>query len=101
MYRIIDVETGEVIKQADEIRFVKLKNASRAWVRTDFFHAECVVIDGVRFSLSDRDKVDDAPVVEIQRVDAAQIIKKQEDDLKLLSQALTMMAEEIVNNLEL
>lgn len=103
MYRVTTVE-GELITQTDDPRFVKL-NHSGAWIRTDAINAECIAVNGVRYSLAGREPVEDAPItVFVMKVDAGAIqletdnkVTAQYDSIDTLAWAINKMAEEIVD----
>ena len=105
MYKIINAETGELILQTDDPRFVKLNSESGAWIRCTPAFAQCIAVNGVRYSLIGREPVDDAPIVAfVQKVDAGALqlnadskIDSQNADIDTLAWALNKMAEEIVN----
>ena len=112
MYRISD-ENGNVIAQVDTPRYVRWKKSpideeSGAWIQCPANLAECVAIDGVRYSLAGRDIVADAPVVVyINEVDAAMELyfaaknaTVNAADIDLLGYALEKMAVEIVERLD-
>ena len=103
MYKISTVE-GDLIAQTDEPRFVKFNEDSGAWIRCDAINAQCIAVDGVRYSLAGREPVKDAPIVAfLQKVDAGAIqldadkkIDFQAESIDTLAWALNKMAEEIV-----
>ena len=93
MYRISD-ENGNVIAQVDTPRYVRLKKESGAWIQCPANLAECVAIDGVRYSLAGRDIVADAPVVVyINEVDAAMELYFAAKGVKDLDENLTQTQE--------
>ena len=104
MYKITTVE-GELIAQTDDPRFVKFNSESGAWIRCDAINAQCIAVDGVRYSLLGREPVEDAPIVAfVQKVDAGVLqldadnkISVQNESIDTLALALNKMAEEIVN----
>lgn len=100
MYRITD-ENGNVISQSDDIRYVKFKESSGAWIRCKAYDAQCVAINGVRYSLAGREPVEDAPtVVYVREVDSAKEIQAQSQNIGDLGWAIQQMAVEIVEMLE-
>lgn len=102
MYRISD-ENGNVIAQVEKPRYVRLKAESGAWIQCDVNSAECIAIDGVRYSLAGRDIVEDAPiVVYLQYIDAAAELYRaaktadvNSNDIELLCYAVEKMAVEV------
>ena len=104
MYKISTVE-GELLSQTDDPRFVKLNSESGAWIRCTPEIAQCIAVNGVRYSLAGREPVEDAPIVAfVQKVDAGTLqldadkkIDFQADSIDTLAWALNKMAEEIVN----
>ena len=104
MYKITTVE-GHLITQTDDPRFVKLNTESGAWIRTDAINAECIAVNGVRYSLAGREPVEDAPIVAfIQKIDAGAVqletdnkVTAQNDSIDTLAWAINKMAEEIVD----
>ena len=104
MYKISTVE-GDLIAQTDEPRFVKFNSESGAWIRCTPEFAQCIAVNGVRYSLAGREPVEDAPIVAfVQKVDAGTLqldadkkIDFQADSIDTLAWALNKMAEEIVN----
>lgn len=107
MYRITD-ENGNVIAQVDSPRYVRLKAETGAWIQCPAHLAECIAINGVRYSLVGRDLIDDAPVaVYVYEIDAAQELyntakttNTNTADIDLLGYAIEKMAVEIVEKLE-
>ena len=98
MYRI--VFNDEVLLQTDSPRWVKLNPSSGAWIQCNFQSAECVAINGRRFSISGRPLVEDAPdVVSVKYVDAAKNALDTEKSVDLLFFALTNIINDINNNL--
>lgn len=104
MYKISTVE-GDLISQTDDPRFVKLNPNSGAWIRCTPELAQCIAVNGVRYSLAGREPVEDAPIVAfVQKVDAGALqlntdnkVDSQNADIDTLAWALNKMAEEIVN----
>lgn len=108
MYQIITT-SGETIGFVEDIRYVKWRDDFNCWVRTrDVEEAQCVAVDGIRYSLLGKDLVEDAPtVVYIREIDAAsahfQTAKKVDvtaRDLSDIAWGMQKMAEEIVAALE-
>lgn len=112
MYRITD-ENGNVIAQVDSPRYVRWKKSPidenhGAWIQCPAHLAECIAINGIRYSLVGRDLVDDAPIaVYVYEIDAAQELyntakttNTNTADIDLLGYAIEKMAVEIVEKLE-
>lgn len=100
MYKICD-EEGNVLQQTDNPRFVKFSAERHCWIRCREAEAECIAINCIRHSIAGRNPVEDAPnVVSFYEVETAEELKKQTDDITLLSQAMSLMAAEIVERLE-
>ena len=98
MYRI--VFNDEVLLQTDSPRWVKLNPSSGAWIQCNFADAQCIAIDGRRYSIEGRPLVDDAPdVVSVKYVDAAKNALDTEKGVDLLFFALTNIINDINNNL--
>lgn len=94
MYRILIGD--EILLQTDSPRFVKKNPNSGAYIQCDFAQAECVAINGRRFSISGRDLVADAPdVVTVKQIDAASNALATEKDINLAFYAIQKMAQEI------
>lgn len=75
MFEIYDTKTGEVIALADEPRYVYRSPKNGVWIRCDEQLAECIAIDGVRYSIRGRQGVEDAPTtVAVRKADAAKRI---------------------------
>lgn len=70
MFEIVNSD-GEVIALADEPRYVCRSPKNGVWIRCDEPDAECVAVNGTRYSIRGRAKVDDAPPVSIRKADAA------------------------------
>lgn len=104
MYRITTVE-GDLITQTDDPRFVRINPDSGAWIRTDAINAECIAVNGTRYSLAGREPVEDAPIVAfVQKIDAGAVqlatdnkVTAQNDSIDTLAWAINKMAEEIVD----
>lgn len=96
MYRII--LNDEILLQTDSPRFVKLNPSSGAWIQCDFSQAECIAIDGKRFSIVGRPFVNDAPdVVTVKQIDNALNALANEKDINLLFFALGNIINDINN----
>ena len=75
MFQILNLSTGETL-YFDEPRYVKLDERG-FWSRCDESDAQCISFCGNRFSIANREVVDDAPqIVAIKKVDAAQKISQ-------------------------
>lgn len=106
MYRIID-ENGNIISQTSDIRYVKLKTLTslddteyKVWVRCNAADAQCVAINGIRYSLAGRDIVEDAPtVVFIYEVDAAEELLNTYNDLTDAQLAIADLFEQSDNDI--
>ena len=59
MFKLRNMDTGEVFF-VDAPRYVKLDERG-VWVRCDEGDAQCIAVGGVRFSIFDKEPVDDAP----------------------------------------
>lgn len=71
MFQLLNLNTGAVY-EVDEPRFVK-RNENGVWVRCDSAEAECIAVNGKRFSISGKKLIDDAPqVVSISKINASQ-----------------------------
>ena len=94
MYRIILGD--KILMQSDSPRFVRKNPLSGAYIRCDFEKAECIAVDGKRYSIAGRPIVEDAPeVVTIKQIDAASNALATEQDINLLFYTIGKMAEEI------
>ena len=72
MFEIVNNETREVLSLTDEPRYVYRSPRNGVWIRCDEDKAECVAVDGTRYSLKDKTPVSDAPqTVAIRKADAA------------------------------
>lgn len=75
MFEIYDAKSGEVIALAEEPRYVYRSPKNGVWIRCDEPDAECIAVNGARYSINGRQIVDDAPdSVAVRKVDAAQKI---------------------------
>ena len=98
MYRI--TLNDEILLQTDSPRWVKLNPASKAWIQCNFQSAECIAVDGKRYSIDGRPLAADAPdVVSVKYVDAAQNALDNERAVDLLFFALTNIINDINNRL--
>lgn len=88
MFEIIN-ETGEVIAELDEPRYVYRSPKNGVWIRCNEPEAECVAINGTRYSIRGKPPIDDAPTVSIKKADAAARIR-----------ALTQKNTESLQNIE-
>lgn len=76
MYEIYDTASGKVIALADEPRYVYRSPKNGVWIRCDEPDAECVAVNGTRYSIRGRAQVDDAPAtVAVRKADAAAHIR--------------------------
>lgn len=107
MYQIV-MTTGAIIAEVEDIRYVKWRDDLKCWVRTrNVDDAQCVAVDGIRYSLLGKEPVEDAPViVYVREVDVAtahfQTQKKMdvtERDLQDIAWGMQKMAAEIVDML--
>jgi len=106
MYRITD-ENGNIIAQLSDIRYVKLKTNTLEdgreysfWVRCQSHDAQCVAINGIRYSLAGRDIVEDAPTaVFIYEVDAAEELLNTYNDLTDAQLAIADLFEQSDNDI--
>ena len=104
MYRFKDSD-GNIITQVSEPRFVKMKKSTGAWIQCNEYNAQCIAIDGVRYSIAGKEIVEDAPqVVTIEQFDDAleslqhsKTLDTNSRDIELLAYAVNKMAEEVVN----
>ncbi len=99
MYRIIF--NDEILMQSDSPRFVRKNPLSGAFIQCDFSKAECIAIDGKRYSIEGREPVEDAPdVVTVKIIDAASNALATEKDVSLLFYAIGKIAQEVNDRLE-
>ncbi len=107
MYQIV-MTTGAIIAEVEDVRYVKWRDDFKCWVRTrNMDDAQCVAVDGTRYSLLGKEPVEDAPViVYVREVDAATAhfqTQKQlnitERDLQDIAWGMQKMAAEIVDML--
>lgn len=82
MYQLLNLETGEYTN-IENPRYVK-QDERGIWIRCNEDEAECIAVDGNRFSIAGKKTVEDAPqIVNISRVDAgAQLNKILSDSLQ-------------------
>ncbi|MBQ7703918.1 MAG: hypothetical protein IJT73_00595 [Selenomonadaceae bacterium] len=84
MFKLLNLNTGAVT-EVDEPRFVK-KKSNGVWIRCDESDAECIAIDGERFSISGKTVIDDAPqIVSISKINQSQ--KLAQVDLAAIANA--------------
>lgn len=105
MYRII--LNDKTILQSDAPNFAKLKEMyttidgkivllGKCWIQCDYQSAECLVINGVRYSIEGRPKVDDAPqVVTVKEIDSAENMLATEKDVGLIFFALNNIIDDL------
>lgn len=94
MYRIF--LNDEILLQTDLPRWVKLNPSSGAWIQCNSHEAECIAVDGKRYSIDGRPLVDDAPdVVTVKYIDAAQNALVNENYIDLLFFALGNLIDDI------
>lgn len=94
MYRII--LDGEIILQSQSPRWVKINPSSGAWIQCDYQDAECLAINGKRYSIEGRPKVDDAPlVVTVKYIDSAENMLATEKDVGLIFFALNNIIDDL------
>ena len=99
MYRIILGD--EILMQTDSPRFVRKNPSSGAYIQCSFTLAECIAIDGKRYSIEGKELVEDAPdVVTVKQIDAASNALATEQDINLLFFALTNVINDINQKLE-
>ena len=99
MYRILSGD--EILMQTDSPRFVRKNPSSGAYIQCDFNQAECIAIDGKRYSIEGKELVEDAPdVVTVKQIDAASNALATEQDINLLFFALTNVINDINQKLE-
>lgn len=73
MYQILNLDTGEIL-EIENPRYVCCDERN-VWVRCDENDAQCISLDGKRFSLANKEPVEDAPqTVAVKKVDAAKKI---------------------------
>lgn len=72
MYEIYETKTGEVLALAEEPCYVYRSPKNGVWIRCDEPDAECVAVNGTRYSIRGKAQVEDAPeTVAICKIDAA------------------------------
>lgn len=99
MYRIILGD--EILMQTDSPRFVRKNPSSGAYIQCSYPLAECIAIDGKRYSIEGKELVEDAPdVVTVKVIDAATNALATEQDINLLFFALTNVINDINQKLE-
>lgn len=75
MFQVLNLNTGETFN-LENPRYVK-KDECGIWVRCTEIDAECIAVNGNRFSIANKNLVEDAPqVVSITPIDAGQKISK-------------------------
>ena len=76
MYEIYNVDNREVIGLADEVTYVK-RGKLGIWHPCKEDAAECIISDGIRYSIAGKTPVADAPVTAgIKKADAAAALRK-------------------------
>ena len=75
MYEIIDMETGEIVAELEEPRYVYRSPKNGVWLRCNEEQAECVSINGRRYSIRGKASVADAPVADIRRANLTEKFK--------------------------
>lgn len=75
MFEIYNTTTGEVMAIAEEPRYVYRSPKNGVWIRCEEPQAECVAVNGARYSIHGRAEVEDAAgTVAIRKVDGAKRI---------------------------
>lgn len=75
MYQLLNLETGEYIN-IENPRYVK-QDERGVWIRCNEEDAQCIAVNGDRYSLANKKPVDDAPkVVAVSPVDAGEQLNK-------------------------
>ena len=75
MYQLLNLDTGE-ISEIDNPRYVCCDERG-VWTRCEEKDAQCIALDGVRFSLANKEPVEDAPqVLAVKKIDAAKKISQ-------------------------
>lgn len=105
MYEILNTATREVLTLTDEPRYVKRSPRNGVWIQCEGEAAECVAVEGARYSISGREPVEDAPtVVAVRKADAAARIKtlarssiEHAETLEEVKAAYTDLAEAIID----
>lgn len=96
MYKIKDAD-GNILTQTDNPRFVKKKPSTGVWIQSNAEDAQCLAIDGIRYSIAGRELVEDAPiVVTIEQIENALESFNQHTDIENLSFAVNKIAEEVI-----
>lgn len=71
MVQLLNLNTGAVF-EVEEPRYVK-RNSSGVWLQCDEKDAECIALDGERFSISGKTLIEDAPqVISISKINQSQ-----------------------------
>lgn len=74
MFKYTNTETGETMT-IENPRYVK-KDERGIWIRCEEADAECIAINGERFSIGGKNPVDDAPqVIAISKIDLGEHLK--------------------------
>lgn len=76
MYEIYDTTTRKVIALADEPRYVHRSPRNGVWLLCDEKDAECVAVDGTRYSIRGKSPVEDTTsTVAIRKTDAGEKLR--------------------------
>ena len=104
MYEIYNVDNREVIGLTDEVTYVK-RGKLGIWHRCKEDAAECILSDGIRYSIAGKTPVADAPVTaDIKKADAAAALRKvalenisHAETLEEVKAAYTDLAEAVLD----
>lgn len=76
MYEIFDTTTRKVVALADEPHYVYRSPRNGVWIRCDEEDAECIAVEGTRYSIRGKEPVPDAPnTVAVRKADAAKRLR--------------------------
>lgn len=99
MYQILDMQTGETVGVVREIRYVKRNPFSGAWIESEQSEAECISVNGARYSIEGRQKIRDAPYAVVRVVDAARVLRDKalNGDVDELRSAYVDLADAVLD----
>lgn len=79
MYRIININTGDVIGMVDEVFYVRRKESSGSLVKANPSNAEGIAYRSVPYNLSGRDGVGAEITVVVNEFDGAEEMQNMQD----------------------
>lgn len=99
MFKYTNTMTGETLT-VENPRYVK-KDERGIWIRCEEADAECVAVNGQRFSLAGKNPVDDAPeIIAISKIDIGETFNEllnQAQDFDEIKAALADITDAVLD----